>query len=100
MGQTTSVAEIKEPETVSNAEVLSNKAFDKLLKSRQKQLEQQLELLDKVNQDIPTSKVQIQNLIDINQQYYEPIKRPDLRNLRYQADGTLNVSGQGTLNAR
>ena len=95
MGQTNSVAEKKEDQVnkikvSSNAEILSDQTFDKLMKSRQEQLQQQLQLLDKANQEIPTSSVQTQDLINISRHYYEPVKRPDLRNFRYKADGTFN----------
>lgn len=93
MGQSNSVVknEKKVQEHVpSDVDIISEQAFNKLAKSKRQQLQQQLEILKKVDQDIPTSKVQIQELIRINKQFYEPIKRPDLSNRRYLANGTFS----------
>ena len=44
------------------------------IEQQMKQLHQQLELVDRYSKDVPTSKAQIQWMIDIDTKYREPVE--------------------------
>jgi hypothetical protein len=89
MGQSNSISENTKEH--SQEEIVSNTVFETLRSQRNAQYKQQIALLDKVNQEIPTSKSQIQELIDINNKFYQPIKKPDLKGYKYTINGSLTL---------
>jgi len=91
MGQSSSVLEEGKLLETTQETTVSNKIFETMESQRKAQQQQQLVLLNQVNQEIPTSKVQIQDLININKQFYEPIKRPDLKKYKYTINGSLTI---------
>lgn len=98
MGQTSSIpnepAQQSSQQTTkvilpSQEEIVSNKVFALIRSQKQAQLKQQLNILASANQDVPTSNVQLQDLVNINQRFYEPEVKPQLAGLEYNAEGFL-----------
>jgi DNA repair ATPase RecN len=89
MGQTSStVKSQKNTDTDTDTyKRIDFQLFENSIHEKQRQLKQQLELVEKASIEVQTSTLQIKELIEIENKYHQVINRKDLKNYYYNAEG-------------